>query len=164
MPGVKQVLKDKKAYEEQMKNEKQAAMLNFIARSKAQAPICVQSDSNVFHGFMETIDEERFLDIIDNEKRKVIVHIFDSSLVSDRLATCLNSISEENQATRFVEIEGELLNLDPLSLPTLLVYDRGNLIGNFVYLKEEIGTQFDLEVVRQFLTDRNILKEEIYAK
>ncbi|CAL8108798.1 unnamed protein product [Orchesella dallaii] len=106
---------------------------------------------------------DEFLEIIDNTKTTVIVHIYDRVPVCTRMNECLASLCTSYPFVQFccvlANIVGVTQNFAKKGVPALLVYKHGALIGNFVQLKEEFGEEYYETDVENFLIENGVISE-----
>ncbi|XP_044750817.1 phosducin-like protein [Coccinella septempunctata] len=108
-----------------------------------------------------------FLDAIDKENKsvKVIVHIYENNVDSCRVMNnCLAKLCKMYPNVKFCSIvsskAGMTSKFKSDGVPALLVYKAGNLIGNFVKLADELGSEFSTEEVQDFLVEHGMLEDK----
>lgn len=108
---------------------------------------------------------EDFLKIIDDPKMKtviIITHIYNHRMAECNLMNkCLGKLAKKYQQVLFCTMDAAAVGMSreftKYGVPALLVYKNGELIGNFVSLGDEFGTEFDEKDIEDFLVENNIL-------
>lgn len=108
-----------------------------------------------------------FLDAIENENPNVtvVVHVYEHNV---RTCSIMNSylkvLSGEFQKTKFCKLIGSSagmsLNFKMCGVPALLAYKAGQLVGNFVRITDELGDDFYVGDVENFLIEHGILTDK----
>lgn len=108
-----------------------------------------------------------FLDAIDKEHKSVtvIVHISEDNIPACRtMNVCLSQLSKLYENVKFCSIAGSTAGISRQfkagGIPALLVYKAGNLVGNFVQIAGELGTEFEVEDVQGFLIEHGLLEDK----
>lgn len=114
--------------------------------------------------FKELLNGDDFLGIIDEfgaRDEKVVVLIYDESNVSSRLVDGLKECSVKYRDTQFSCIKANCVGVSQLfkrkGVPAVLVYSRGELVGNYVRVVGEIGEEFDSEDLSEWLEGKGIV-------
>ncbi|KAE8739690.1 hypothetical protein FOCC_FOCC014784 [Frankliniella occidentalis] len=112
-------------------------------------------------------DSGEFLDAIDNENKavSVIIHIYENNIAGcEAMNGCLTCLSEEFPKVKFCKIFSSVAGMSQRfkagGVPALLVYKGGQLIGNFVRVTDDLGTDFFAEEVEAFLTEHGVLPDK----
>lgn len=75
----------------------------------------------------------------------------------------LSSLSELYPRVQFCKMKANAAGVSSTfkakGVPALLVYKGGNLIGNFVQLKEEFGSEFYMGDVENFLIENGMIED-----
>lgn len=107
---------------------------------------------------------DTFLSEIDNENKnvKILIHIYDQKIPECRLMNeCLEQISKDYLIVKFCKIRSAEINLSEkfkkIGCPALLIYQNGELIGNFVKMNDEFGDEFCAQDVENFLLEQGYL-------
>jgi len=107
---------------------------------------------------------DQYLHAIDQESTSVtiIVHIFEEYVKSCRIMNdCLKFLSNMHPCVKFCKMQASTGGLSHQfkseAIPALLVYKAGELIGNFIQLEEEFGTEFNDNDVANFLLEKGIV-------
>ncbi|UXI22741.1 hypothetical protein NH340_JMT08684 [Sarcoptes scabiei] len=106
-----------------------------------------------------------FLNCIDDVKLKdvlIVTHIFNRKIIEcNRMNSCLAKLAAKYPGVMFCSIEATSIRMSreftKYGVPALLIYKNGELIGNFVGLADEFGTEFDENDVEDFFVENNIL-------
>ncbi|KAM0728141.1 Phosducin-like protein [Formica fusca] len=120
--------------------------------------------------FGKVIDLEnadQFLQAIDEEDKSVtiIVHIYEDNVPGcEAMNGCLISLAEEYPHVKFCRILGSIAGLSKqfkkYGVPALLVYKKGQIIGNFVHMTDHLGMDFYSSDVEIFLIEHGILADK----
>jgi len=113
------------------------------------------------------LNSEMFLSEIDNENKlvKIIIHIYDQKMSECRLMNeCLNQIAKDYLVVKFCKVKSSEINLSDKfkksGCPALLIYQGGELIGNFVKMNDEFGDEFCASDVENFLLEQGYLPSQ----
>jgi len=143
--------------------ESDSILQDFI-KQRMEAMLQAQVQKNQFLGVEEVNSADSYLKLIDDKESKVtiILHIYESSIAECVLMNdCLNTLSGEHRHIKFCKMRGSVAGLSKLfkveGVPALLVYRGGDLIGNFIRLKEEFGREFYAGDVENYLIENGIL-------
>ncbi|KAK2587698.1 hypothetical protein KPH14_003813 [Odynerus spinipes] len=114
---------------------------------------------------LETADQ--FVEAIDNEDKSVtiVIHIYEDNIAGcEAMNGCLMSLAEDYPYVKFRKILGSVAGLSKhfkkKGVPALLIYKKGQLIGNFVQLTEQLGTDFYASDVESFLIEHGMLTDK----
>ncbi|XP_072763312.1 phosducin-like protein [Anoplolepis gracilipes] len=120
--------------------------------------------------FGKVIDLEsadQFLQVIDEEDKSVtiIVHIYEDNVPGcEAMNGCLISLAEEYPYVKFCRIRGSIAGLSKqfkkFGVPALLVYKKGQVIGNFIHMTDHLGTDFYSSDVERFLIEHGMLADK----
>ncbi|CAL1678567.1 unnamed protein product [Lasius platythorax] len=120
--------------------------------------------------FGKVIDLEstdQFLQAIDEEDKSVtiIVHIYEDNVPGcETMNGCLISLAEEYPHVKFCRILGSIAGLSKqfkkFGVPALLVYKKGQVIGNFVHMTDHLGMDFYSSDVETFLIEHGMLADK----
>lgn len=116
-------------------------------------------------GIVHTLSTgQEFLDAIDKENKgvTVIVHIYDEKVIDCKnLNICFNELCKEYTEVKFCKLSasnaGVSKHFKVSGVPALLVYKNGTLVGNFVKVSEELGCEFSVNDVENFLIENGML-------
>ncbi|XP_012227053.1 phosducin-like protein [Linepithema humile] len=110
---------------------------------------------------------DQFLEAIDEEDKSVtvIVHIYESNVPGcEAMNGCLVSLAEDYPHVKFCTILGSIAGLSKqfkkFGVPALLVYKKGQVIGNFVHMTEHLGIDFYSSDVEAFLIEHGMLVDK----
>lgn len=110
---------------------------------------------------------EQFLQHIDKEDKSVtvIVHIYEDNVPGCKAMNgCLISLAEKYHHVKFCRIQGSIVGISTqfkkFGVPALLVYKKGQLIGNFVHVTNDLGMDFYSLDVETFLVEHGILTDK----
>lgn len=117
--------------------------------------------------FGKVIDLEssdQFLQAIDEEDKSVtvIVHIYENNVPGcEAMNGCLISLAEEYPRVKFCRILGSIAGLSKqfkkFGVPALLIYKKGQVIGNFVHMTDHLGVDFYSSDIEMFLIEHGML-------
>ncbi|MCJ1393195.1 hypothetical protein MMC18_006067 [Xylographa bjoerkii] len=99
------------------------------------------SPSQRRYGHVVTVDPLGYLDAVDRVTAEtiVVVLIFDSqSTISGMFEDALVQIARKHEFTRFIKLSYLDAEMDPISVPAVLVYKAGDLIANLVSIVDEM--------------------------
>lgn len=109
---------------------------------------------------------QAFLDAIDKEHPAVtvIVHLYEDDKMACRAMNgCLVSLSKSYPQVKFCRLEASTAGVSAVfqagGVPALLVYKKGQLIGNFIRVSDELGDDFFAGDVERFLREHGILPD-----
>ncbi|XP_028150792.1 phosducin-like protein [Diabrotica virgifera virgifera] len=109
---------------------------------------------------------QEFLDAIDKEHKAatIIVHIYEDTEACRNMNVCLKSLCKLYVNVKFCCIKGSAAGISQQfkadGVPALLVYKAGNLVGNFVRLSDELGSNFLSEDVQNYLVEHGLLEDK----
>lgn len=110
-----------------------------------------------------------FLDAIDKEHKEatIIVHIYEETQICRTMNVALKFLCKVYDNVKFCCIKGSAAGISQQfkvdGVPALLVYKAGNLVGNFVRLSYELGTNFLAEDVQNYLVEHGLLEDKTCA-
>ncbi|OXA37248.1 phosducin-like protein isoform X3 [Folsomia candida] len=117
-------------------------------------------------GLVEIASGDEFLQIVDGSDPRVpvVVHIYDDQHPEcARLNECLASLSELYPRVQFCKMRAREGGMSAVfqakGVPALLVYKGGSLIGNYVRLGDEFGTEFYVGDVENFLIENGMIED-----
>ncbi|ESO01233.1 hypothetical protein HELRODRAFT_81825 [Helobdella robusta] len=106
------------------------------------------------------LNKQTFLEAIDKEDACtiVVVHIYKKGVTAcETMNKCIDELSTAYPDVKFCKIETShiqmSLNFSLAGVPALLVYKKGELVGNFVRLSDEFGDEFFPNDVASFLVE-----------
>lgn len=110
---------------------------------------------------------QEYLDAIDKELKTVmiIVHVYENDVQACRsMNHCLKQLAKVYKNVKFCAILGSYAGLSlkfkSEGVPALLVYKGGNMVGNFVRVTDELGSDFVLEDVQGYLVEHGLLEDK----
>ncbi|XP_015587772.1 phosducin-like protein [Cephus cinctus] len=108
-----------------------------------------------------------FLEAIDGEDESVtvIIHIYEENIPGcTAMNGCLTSLAEEYPHVKFCRILGSIAGLSKHfkkeGVPALLVYKKGQVIGNFIRVTDNLGVDFYASDVESFLIEHGMLNNK----
>nr|CAD7576060.1 unnamed protein product [Timema californicum] len=112
-------------------------------------------------------DTQEFLDAVDKENKSVlvVVHIYEKNAPGcNAMNGCLTVLSQEYTQVKFCRLVASVAGVSKhfkiSGVPALLLYKGGALVGNFVRMSEELGTDFFAEDVESFLLEHGMLPDK----
>ncbi|KAF2897950.1 hypothetical protein ILUMI_08225 [Ignelater luminosus] len=137
-------------------------------QKKRMQEMLQQSEPNVKFGKLIYLKNgQEYLDAIDKEHKlvTVIIHIYEEYVEACRaMNSCLVELARMHEGTKFCAIVGSQAGLSrefkANGLPALLIYKGGLLISNFVRLTDDLGSNFYMEDVRDFLVEHGLLEDK----
>lgn len=110
---------------------------------------------------------QQFLEAIDGEHESVtvVIHIYESNVEGcETMNGCLLTLAIEYPGVKFCTIKGSAAGLSrhfkKEGVPALLVYKKGQVIGNFVRITDNLGVDFYSSDVENFLTEHGMLSDK----
>ncbi|CAG9833689.1 unnamed protein product [Diabrotica balteata] len=109
---------------------------------------------------------QEFLDAIDKEHKAatIIIHIYEDTEACRTMNVCLKSLCKLYVNVKFCCIKGSAAGISQQfkadGVPALLVYKAGNLVGNFIRLSDELGSNFLSEDVQNYLVEHGLLEDK----
>lgn len=110
-------------------------------------------------------DGTEFLEAVDEKHANVIVHLYKDQFEScEALTGCLSCLAQDYPQVKFCTLKassaGVSEHFQASGVPALLVYKRGQLVGNFVRLRDDLGDDFFASDVECFLTEHGMLPDK----
>lgn len=112
-------------------------------------------------------DGSEFLKAIDQEHKavKIIVHIYEEGVDACRaMNDSLKTLSKIYNTVKFCAIlsskAGMSRDFRVSGVPALLIYKGGQLLGNFVRLSDDLGSDFEAEDVQGYLVEHGMLEDK----
>ncbi|KAL1517687.1 hypothetical protein ABEB36_001422 [Hypothenemus hampei] len=143
---------------------------NFLLDYQKQRIAEMLEQTNIQKKFGQLLllrNKKEFLDAIDNEEKNVtiIVHIYDELVEVCRIMNqCLKELCKTYDTVKFAAIAASEAGVSREfkidGVPALLVYKAGNVIGNFVKLSDDLGRNFQVEDVQNFLVEHGLLEDK----
>lgn len=110
---------------------------------------------------------DEFLKAIDGENKSVtiIIHLYEDKFKACKtMNKCMIKVAQEYPTVKFCKILSTVAGLskkfNTVALPTLLVYKNGQVIGNFIRMREEFGDQFYPSDLESFLIEHAMLPDK----
>lgn len=110
---------------------------------------------------------DQFLEAIDSENKSVtvIVHIYEDKVQGCKtMNACLTELSQEYIQVKFCKLmstaAGMSSHFKAGGVPALLVYKAGQIIGNFVKVTNELGDEFYVGDVENFLIEHGMIVDK----
>jgi len=167
---------DEKEREKERKLEEELGMLEddevlreFIQR-RMQEMTSASQQRPQFGNLIPLETGDQFIRAVDEEMPDVcvIVHLYDDRTVSCRtMNQCLGQLSKQHPTYKFCKLRattaGVSQRFKESGVPALLVYKAGAVIGNFVRLKDELGEDFCVGDLENFLIEHGLLEDRSCA-
>jgi len=141
--------------------------LKDFMKARMEQMIRMKTELPEFGEIEEVPSGDEYLKLIDgtNPMIPVVVHIYETRVPECiRMNECLSTLSSHYRRVRFCKIKASNLgvtsNFKKQGVPALLVYKGGSLIGNFVALKEEFGSEFYEGDVENYLIENGMLEDK----
>ncbi|XP_071979685.1 phosducin-like protein [Engystomops pustulosus] len=122
--------------------------------------------SQVFRKVFDISSGEEFLDCVDKEDKNtlVIILIYEDDIPGAEAAIgSIMCLASEYPGVKFCRVKSSLLGTSSKftsnALPALLVYKSGELIGNFVRITDQLGSDFFAVDLEAFLHECSLLPE-----
>lgn len=117
----------------------------------------------VFGQLIRCVDGSHFLREVEQDV-KVICHLYSSRLREcHRLNDCLQELAVRHENNKFLAVEvnscGMSARFEEKGCPSILVYQKGLLMGSLITVTDELGTRFDADDVQALLVDHAFLTE-----
>lgn len=117
----------------------------------------------LFGNFLE-IRGDKFDDVIESvsDETFLVIHIYDDFVVGCRiLNNCLTKLARTYQTVKFVRVQSHSLGVskdfEQKAMPALLVYKKGDLVGNHLRITDNLGDDFTEKDVEKFLRQSDCL-------
>ncbi|XP_012265944.2 phosducin-like protein [Athalia rosae] len=126
-----------------------------------------QADKLKFGKVLNLKSADQFLTAIDKEHESVtvVIHIYEAN--NEGCITmngCLLMLATEYPHVKFCTIQGSAAGLSrhfkKEGVPALLVYKKGQVIGNFVRITDHLGTDFYSSDIENFLIEHGMLNDK----
>ncbi|XP_075869971.1 phosducin-like protein isoform X2 [Nelusetta ayraudi] len=121
-----------------------------------------------FAQVFELNDGQDFLDALDKEDRHtiVIIHIYEPDVPGcEAMRGSLLCLAQEYTRIKFCSVRSSCISTSELfrdsALPALLVYQGGDMVGNFVRLTDQLGDDFFAVDVEVLLQEHGLLTDKI---
>lgn len=121
----------------------------------------------IFGKLLKLQSGQEFLEVLDkaHPSISVIIHIYkEEKSGCEAMNGCLQCLSAEYPYVKFCCLEassaGMSKHFEESGVPALLVYKAGNMIGNFVRLTDEFGSDFFAVDVENFLVEHGMLPDQ----
>lgn len=113
---------------------------------------------------------EQFLEAIDGENKSVtvIVHIYEEKVGGCKVMnSCLTELSQQYVQVKFCKLlstsAGMSSHFKADGVPALLVYKGGQMVGNFVRVTDELGDDFYVGDVENFLIEHGMIVDKTFV-
>lgn len=113
---------------------------------------------------------EQFLEAIDGENKSVtvIVHIYEDKVSGCKaMNSCLTKLSQEYVQVKFCKLlstsAGMSNHFKADGVPAILVYKGGQMVGNFVRVTDELGDEFYVGDVENFLIEHGMIVDKTFV-
>lgn len=95
----------------------------------------------------------------------IIVHVYENEVEACRtMNNCLKQLAKFYKNVKFCAILGSCAGISKKfksnGVPALLVYKAGNMVGNFVRISDDLGTDFLCEDVQGYLVEHGLLEDK----
>jgi len=95
---------------------------------------------------------------------KIILHIYDNNEACHCMNKALTDLSKLYDDVKFCAVAvgsvGMSKEFKINGVPALLVYKGGQVVGNFVGLKNELGSYFEMDDVQTYLIEHGMLEDK----
>lgn len=117
-------------------------------------------------GKVKELAKAEFVEAIDSEHPTVtvVIHVYEKGFAAcEAMNRCLECLALEYPVVKFCRIRASVaqlsINFAISGIPALLVYKKGELIGNFIQLSDEFGDEFYSTDVESFLVEHGMLPD-----
>ncbi|XP_050536592.1 phosducin-like protein [Daktulosphaira vitifoliae] len=124
-------------------------------------------EAPIFNQVHDLLNGDEFLNAVENEIPfvTVIIHVYEPNVKAcSQMNTCFQALCREYEKTKFCKIIGSSaglsLNFKMSGVPAILAYRAGQLIGNFVRITDELGFDFYVGDVENFLIEHGVLLDK----
>eukprot|EP00026_Physarum_polycephalum_P013043 Phypoly_transcript_13404.p1 GENE.Phypoly_transcript_13404~~Phypoly_transcript_13404.p1 ORF type:complete len:301 (+),score=70.42 Phypoly_transcript_13404:45-905(+) len=129
----------------------------------------MQQASRPTFGYLRAIDSSEYVDAIEKEAKDVfvVVHLYKNEFKTCvKLNLILQNLAIKYPFVKFMKIISTeaLPKYDDVGLPTLLVYQGGDLVHRWVPITSKIGNNFDSEDVELLLAKGKVIKTNLIDK
>lgn len=135
-----------------------------LQEMKEQAKLGAQ---RVLFGNLVEIRGDRYASIIDSAPSEayVIMHIYDEFLPACQVMNkCLTKLAKLYETVKFCRVQSYSLGVseefEKNGLPAILVYKRGELVGNHLKVCDTLGVEFTADDVEGFLHENHCLPSQ----
>jgi len=122
----------------------------------------IQSSLHQTFGFLKKINQSEYVDEVEQVQKHVcvVVHLYQDFVPAcTNLNKCLQQLAIKYPYTKFLKIISTDAqdSYDEVALPTLLIYQGGDLHSSFVRITQNLGNSFDVDHVEKLLQTYNAL-------
>uniref|UniRef100_A0A914CCD4 Phosducin thioredoxin-like domain-containing protein n=1 Tax=Acrobeloides nanus TaxID=290746 RepID=A0A914CCD4_9BILA len=178
--GPKGVIEDYKAHQREIRrklHEKELAVLKEAGRMTLEKPVNQDDDDedeleqirqrrllhmrvSIRGRINELKTKEEFLTASEDPLNLNFIYIYESANDAQVLHDALLEISSSCRNAKFFRIKSSILETSKKftskALPTLQIYQNGELLGNFVKIFDTLGEDFSTEELVAFLKKKHI--------
>lgn len=136
-------------------------------KQRMQEMLLQNGQSQKFAALINLTDSQQFLDAIDKESKDVtvIVHIYEEHSEACHVTNCcLEELCLEYPSVKFCKIiaskAGMSKHFKASGVPAILVYKSGQLVGNFIKISNDLGSDFSKEDLQDFLIEHGMLLDK----
>jgi len=120
-------------------------------------------------GYLRAIDSSEYVDAVENENKDafVVVHLYKNEFKACvKLNLILQNLAIKYPFVKFMKIISTeaLPKYDDVGLPTVLVYQAGELVHRWVPITSKLGNTFDSEDVELLLAKGQVIKTSAIDK
>lgn len=133
-------------------------------KQRMQEMLLQNGHTQKFGTVIHLTDSQQFLDSIDKESKEVtvIIHIYEENSEACHVTNCcLEELCVEYPSVKFCKIiaskAGMSKHFKSSGVPAILVYKSGNLVGNFIKISNDLGTDFSKDDLQDFLIEHGML-------
>lgn len=115
----------------------------------------------------DLLNGEQFLAAVDDENKNVtvIVHIYEDKVPGCKIMnSCLSELCQEYVQVKFCKLLSTAAGMSNRfkagGVPALLVYKGGQVVGNFVRVTDELGDEFYVGDVENFLIEHGMIVDK----
>lgn len=113
------------------------------------------------------VNGEQFLEAVDGENKyiTVVIHIYEEHVPGCKtMNRCLTELSQDYVQVKFCKLlstsAGMSKNFKVGGVPALLIYKGGQMVGNFVRVTDDLGDEFYVGDVENFLIEHGMIVDK----
>ncbi|CAD5218496.1 unnamed protein product [Bursaphelenchus okinawaensis] len=112
---------------------------------------------------VELPNKDEFLNVIESTKEMgdVVIHIYRDGLeATQTLNESLLDLASQTKNTRYYKVRASVLDLTKqfkeTALPTLQIYSKERLVGNFVRITDQLSEDFDVRDLKNLILEHQV--------
>jgi len=140
---------------------------SYMQKRMEEMVAATQNLTKRFGQVVELHTGESFLDCVDREEKRVtvVVLVHEPSVEGcTAMAGCIECLAQQFPTVKFCKILSSAAMLSKhfkvAGVPALLVYRAGNLLGSFIRVTDQLGTDFFASDVESFLAEHGMLPDK----